>query len=163
MATRPPIPADIRRRVLVEAGHRCAIPACRHIEVDVHHIVPWAKCKTHEYKNLIALCPNCHRLAGRGKIDRKSLRLYKVNLRFSHDKFSRLEVDVLFEALKAPKGLQWPPFNLILLKRIFDAEFIEVHKPRSGVRVMGMDLTPHQVKLTEKGKAFLESLGVTEL
>jgi hypothetical protein len=32
---RPPIPAELRRRILVEAGHRCAIPTCRHIEVDI--------------------------------------------------------------------------------------------------------------------------------
>jgi len=67
------IPAELRRRVLVEAGHRCAIPTCRHIDVDVHHIVPYEQCKKHEYENLIALCPNCHRRADRGEIDRKSL------------------------------------------------------------------------------------------
>ena len=37
------IPAKLKRRVLVEAGHRCAIPACRQIEVQIHHIVPWVK------------------------------------------------------------------------------------------------------------------------
>src|SRR5260370_40625890 len=94
---RPPIPADLRRRVLVESGHRCGIPTCRHIEVDVHHIVPWAQCQAHEYDNLIALCPNCYRRADRGEIDRKSLRLYKINLRFAHDKYSQLELGTLFE------------------------------------------------------------------
>lgn len=47
--SRPDIPADIRRAVLVEAGHRCAIPRCNHTELDVHHIVPWADCQKHEY------------------------------------------------------------------------------------------------------------------
>jgi hypothetical protein len=47
---RPPIPAEIRRRVLVEAGHRCAIPTCRYIEVDVHHIIPWPKSQAHDYE-----------------------------------------------------------------------------------------------------------------
>ena len=38
--TRPPIPADLKRRILVEAGHRCAIPQCRSlVGVDIHHIV----------------------------------------------------------------------------------------------------------------------------
>ena len=70
MMSRPNVPAELKRRVLCEAGHRCAIPACREIiEVDVHHIVPWSKCKEHNYGNLIALCPNCHRLADRGRID----------------------------------------------------------------------------------------------
>ena len=96
MSDRSPIPADLRRRVLVEAGHRCAIPTCRYIDVDVHHIIPWETCKKHEYENLIALCPNCHRRAHKtNEIDRKSLYRYKANLRFTHDKFSQLEVDVL--------------------------------------------------------------------
>ena len=81
---RPPFPADIRRTVLIEAGHRCAIPTCRELTVEVHHIVPWAKCRKHEYKNLIALRPNRHARADRGEIDRSSLRLYKLNLRFAH-------------------------------------------------------------------------------
>ena len=55
MTDRPPIPAEMKRKVLVEAGHRCAIPTCRHIDVDVHHIIPWETCKKHEYENLIAL------------------------------------------------------------------------------------------------------------
>ena len=54
------IPAKLKRRVLVEAGHRCAIPTCRQIEVQIHHIVPWADCQEHKYDNLIALCANCH-------------------------------------------------------------------------------------------------------
>jgi hypothetical protein len=80
MNERPPIPADLRRRVLVEAGHRCAIHTCRHPDVDVHHIVPWERCRKHEYDNLIALCPNCHRRADSGEIDRLSLKLYKARV-----------------------------------------------------------------------------------
>jgi 5-methylcytosine-specific restriction endonuclease McrA len=80
---RPPIPAEIRRKVLVEAGHRCAIPTCRYIQVEIHHIIPWEHCKEHNYENLIALCPNCHARADKGEIDRKSLRLYKDNLRYA--------------------------------------------------------------------------------
>lgn len=74
---RPAIPAEIRRAVMCEAGHRCAIPSCRHPTVDVHHIVPWEDRKSHDFENLIALCPNCHRRADAGEIDRKSLRWYK--------------------------------------------------------------------------------------
>lgn len=74
------IPAGVRRAVLVEAGHKCAIPRCGHTEIDVHHIVPWELCKKHDYDNLIALCPNCHRRAHKDEIDRKSLREYKALL-----------------------------------------------------------------------------------
>lgn len=78
--TREAIPAEIRRAVLCEAGHRCAIPACRYPATDVHHIVPWEVRKSHDFENLIALCPNCHRRADAGEIDRKSLRWYKSQL-----------------------------------------------------------------------------------
>lgn len=77
---RPAIPAEIRRSVLVEAGHRCAIPTCKYPTTDLHHIIPWERCLTHDFDNLIALCPNCHRRADFGEIDRKSLRLYKSRL-----------------------------------------------------------------------------------
>lgn len=80
MPNRPAIPAELRRRILVEAGHRCAIHTCRSSDVDVHHIVPWEQCQEHAYENLVALCPNCHRRADAGEIDRKSLRLYKARL-----------------------------------------------------------------------------------
>ena len=160
--SRPPIPADIKRRVLVEAGHRCAIPTCRHIEVEVHHIVPWAKCMTHEYDNLIALCPNCHSRADRKDIDPTSLRLYKINLRFAHDKFSQLEIDVLFEANLCQPGqsMDWPPFMRILIKRILDAGFVEIpDRQNGGVFVNKMRIDPDRLFITDKGREFIQGLG----
>lgn len=77
---RPAIPEEIKRAVLVEAGHRCAIPRCGQTEIDIHHIVPWETCKKHNYSNLIALCPVCHRRAHKGEIDRKSLLMYMERL-----------------------------------------------------------------------------------
>ncbi|MFF2144447.1 HNH endonuclease [Kitasatospora sp. NPDC058190] len=81
-AKRPKVPSDLRRRVLIEAGHRCAIPTCRSTPVEIAHIVPWAKVRTHEFKNLIALCPTCHARFDdpRGAIDRTAMRQYKANL-----------------------------------------------------------------------------------
>ncbi|MGW3057928.1 HNH endonuclease [Streptomyces goshikiensis] len=79
---RPKVPSELRRRVLIEAGHRCAIPACKATPVEIAHIVPWSKVRKHEFKNLIALCPTCHARFDdpRGPIDRKAMRQYKVNL-----------------------------------------------------------------------------------
>jgi len=166
MDSRPPIPADIRRRVLVEAGHRCAIPTCRYIECDVHHIIPWSQCKAHEYDNLIALCPNCHRRThDGGDIDRKSLRLYKINLRFAHDKFSQIEIDILFELSKLPsgQGIHWLPFLLILLKRILDAGYIDVHSSPGSFTTFGMDMTPKILTLSAKGRDFINEIGIHEM
>lgn len=74
------IPAELKRDVLIESGHRCAIPTCKHPTVEIHHIVPWADCQEHKFENLIALCPNCHRRAHSKEIDRKSLSIYKEKL-----------------------------------------------------------------------------------
>jgi hypothetical protein len=78
MRKRQAIPTEIRRQILVEAGHRCAIQTCRNsVDIDIHHITPWAQCQEHAANNLIALCPNCHRMADKGKIDKFCLRKYK--------------------------------------------------------------------------------------
>lgn len=158
---RPPIPAEVKRRVLIEAGHRCALPTCRYIEVEIHHIVPWETCRKHEYENLIALCSNCHRRADRGDIDRKALRIYKANLRYTHDRFSQLEVDVLFEAYRLPigQGIQWPPFMRLLIKRLLEAGYIARVEQKGGVFIGGMKSDPDFLVITEKGKEFVASLG----
>lgn len=80
MKTNRNIPTELRRSVLIEAGHRCAIPTCKHPTTDIHHIVPWCICKDHKFDNLIALCPNCHRRAHSNDIDQKSILLYKKKL-----------------------------------------------------------------------------------
>ena len=95
MNQRPAVPNELRRRILVEAGHRCAIHLCQHPDVDIHHIVPWEQCQEHEYDNLIALCPNCHRRADAGEIDRLSLKIYKARV---------VAAFGLFEAPKAGSG-----------------------------------------------------------
>jgi 5-methylcytosine-specific restriction endonuclease McrA len=166
MDDRPPIPAEIKRRVLVEAGHRCAIPTCRYIEVELHHIIPWATCRTHEYENLIALCANCHGRADSGKIDRKALRLYKLNLRFAHDKYSQLEMDMLFELFRAPEGAgaPWAPYMLIFFKRLIDSSFVTVVKhPNIRTASGGVDTTPTFLSISPKGREFVQELGIHEL
>ncbi|SED60470.1 HNH endonuclease [Rhizobiales bacterium GAS191] len=162
---RPRIPAHIRRRVLVEAGHRCAIPSCRHIIAEVHHIGPWSTTRAHRYDNLIALCLNCHDRADRGEIDRKSLRLYKLNLRFAHDKYSQLEMDILFELYKNGQevGMPWFAFHLILLKRICDSGFITFEETAIGLSMDNLKTNPDLIKITDKGRLFVEKLGLHEL
>ena len=162
---RLPVPAEIRRRVLVEAGHRCAIPTCRYIEADVHHIIPWEQCQSHEYENLIALCPNCHRRADNGEIDRKSLRLYKANLRFAHDKFSNFEIDLLFELYRLPDGsrAQFPSYLMLLVKRLLEAGYVNRIETPPGVLIGGMKSNPDYLTITGKGRTFVTDLGLHEI
>lgn len=99
------LPTELRRRVLLESGHRCAIHVCRFPDVDVHHIVPWAKCKEHRFENLIALCPNCHRRAHNGEIDRKSLLQYKhmLSALYGRELLEQLFKDPAFDIEITPK------------------------------------------------------------
>ena len=181
--SRPAIPMETKRKVLVEAGHRCAIPTCRHIEVDIHHIIPWAKSRDHGYDNLIALCPNCHRRADRDEIDAKSLRIYKANLRFAHDKYSQFEIDFLFELRRSIQntaaalnsgiltvrhpGIPFPEYLKSLVLRINDAGFLQWHIPSpisagltsASITMGGINVLPILVTITTNGLEFLESLG----
>jgi HNH endonuclease len=95
MAKRPAIPAHLERAVLIECGHRCAIPTCRQVPVELTHIHPWAKCKMHTFDNLIALCPTCHTRYDKGEIDRKSMRTYKLNLLLVSSRYGDLEQRVI--------------------------------------------------------------------
>ncbi len=79
-SSRPNIPAELKRSVLFESGHRCAIHTCKQTTTEIHHIIPYEKCRAHEFNNLIALCPNCHARVHKGEIDTKSLKLYKKYL-----------------------------------------------------------------------------------
>ena len=78
MSKRLSIPEELKREVKEEALHRCAI--CKHLDIEIHHIVPYRKVKKHEFKNLIALCPNCHRSYHCGRISRRSMLNYKKKL-----------------------------------------------------------------------------------
>jgi len=131
--------------------------------VEVHHIVPWETCREHTYDNLIALCPNCHTRVHRGDIDRKALRLYKANLRYTHDRFSQFEVDVLFQLYNAPPkhGLQFPPFMKLLLKRLIEAGYIHWKPPEKGkANFYGMEIAPAFLRIAAKGRDYVDSLGL---
>jgi len=85
----------MERQVLVEAGHRCAIPTCRQTPVEIAHIVPWAQVLEHTFENLIALCPTCHTRYDKDGIDRLSMLRYKANLTIVNGRYGDLERRVL--------------------------------------------------------------------
>ncbi|BDM74943.1 hypothetical protein HEK616_84300 (plasmid) [Streptomyces nigrescens] len=92
---RPDIPMALKRQVLVEAGHRCAIPTCRQTPVELAHITPWAKVQEHTFENLIALCPTCHTRFDRGEIDRRAMLQYKSNLGLLNSRYTETERQLL--------------------------------------------------------------------
>jgi hypothetical protein len=98
------IPAETVRAVLVEAGHRCAIPTCRATTTEIAHIEPWEKSQDNSFGNLIALCPNCHsRFDQKKEIDTKSIRIYKQNLAILNNRYGDLERRV-FELVARTKA-----------------------------------------------------------
>lgn len=162
--SRPAIPAELKRKVLVEAGHRCAIPTCRYIETEIHHIIPWETCKEHKYANLIALCPNCHNRADKGEIDRKSLKSYKAKLQVIHDKFSQLEIDILFELHReSSKRIPCLPFMRILIGRMLDSDYIKYHEEQGTVFINGIKASHDFLSITKKGIEFVNEINEREM
>jgi hypothetical protein len=73
---------------------------------------------------------------------------------------------VLFDLYRLPHGqaILWPTFMLILLRRVIEAELVNVID-RSAFTVMtgGIRLNPDHLVLTDKGRQFLDELGVSKL
>lgn len=166
--SRPAIPAELRRAVLVEAGHRCAIPTCRQTPVDVHHIVPWEQVKEHTFENLIALCPNCHRRVHNNEIDRKSLRIYKSNLSIMNHRYCDFERRILIWFHMHPEEdtvILGPGFEILVLNVLADGLIADITDKWDGRGKGGM---PHiniilndspvqtMYKITESGRQFTE-------
>jgi hypothetical protein len=64
-----PLPAAIRRAVLLRDRCRCRVPGCnRRRYVDVHHLVPRSQGGEHSRRNCITLCSTHHRLLHEGKL-----------------------------------------------------------------------------------------------
>ncbi len=153
MAKRPAIAADLERAVLVESGHRCAIPTCRQIPVELAHIVPWARCKMHTFDNLIALCPTCHTRYDKGEIDRKSMRTYKLNLLLVNSRYGDLEQRVIrtFVKDRTTDAFWWFVDMEILLLNLLDDGLL--HDGGQTRNVGGLVQKLYQ--LTAKGRDYV--------
>ncbi len=155
MNNRPSIPIKIKRRILIEAGYRCAIPTCRWPITENAHIISWVESKDHSYENLISLCPNCHTLYDSGKIERAAIIAYKKKLMFLNEVYSRFELDVL-DHLKTHKRALIP--GELLIKRLLEEEIVE-HEEEIMIQGFGDGediLGIFSVILTEKGETLLE-------
>src|SRR5689334_245833 len=75
---RPDIPAAIKRKLIIECGHRCACCGER-IALENAHIEAWNKTKEHKFENLLVLCAVCHKQSEDQKWDRLTLLEYKRN------------------------------------------------------------------------------------
>jgi hypothetical protein len=154
---RPDIPAQMRRDVLVEAGHRCAIPQCRQVPVELAHIVPWSTVKEHTFDNLIALCPTCHTRFDRGEIDRKAMLQYKANLSVLSGRYGDLEQRVLRVFAENPQAgrIELPGgLDILLLNLVTDGLLVDTGQ-HSGVILSGVP-SAKQWGLTPAGREFVQ-------
>ena len=72
-------PVSIRRELLVEAKHSCAI--CRErTPIEFHHIIEFSTLGHYDSQYMLAVCPTDHALCTKGIIDRKAQYQYKANL-----------------------------------------------------------------------------------
>ncbi len=137
---RDSIPVALKRAVLVEAGHRCAIPTCRATTTEIAHIIPWAESQDHSFENLIALCPNCHsRFDQKKEIDRQAIRTYKSNLGILNNRYGEFERR-LFEFL-AKTGervfVLGVAGDLLVANAVKDGFFEDKHVEGMGFEVRG--------------------------
>jgi hypothetical protein len=140
--SRDAIPAEVKRAVLVEAGHRCAIPTCRATTTEIAHIVPWAETQDNSFENLIALCPNCHtRFDQKKEIDRLAVKMYKHNLGILNNRYGEFERR-LFEVLAKSNERVFVlgvAGDLLVANAVKDGFFEDKHVEQSsmGLQVSG--------------------------
>src|ERR1035441_5665299 len=76
MSERSPIPVPVKRQVLHESCHRCAVCGFG-LSIELAHIIPWRKTQDHRPENLIALCATCHEMADKQRWNSKDFETYK--------------------------------------------------------------------------------------
>lgn len=143
--------------MLVEAGHRCAIPTCRATTIEIAHIEPWSKVKKHEFHNLIVLCPNCHTAFDTGKIDQLAMKQYKANLAVVVSRYGDLERRVLALFARSEETvIELPGGNDLLLSYLIQDGLL-VKLPRAGARIEIGSWTPQErYLLTPAGQEFVQ-------
>jgi len=154
----------MRRDVLIESGYRCGMPHCRETQIDVHHIVDYAKVKEHRFDNLIALCPNCHRRVTNGEVDQKAIKQIKANLSVLSHRYSEVErryLQLMAEGT-AQAGAYWRTaggLDLLMMGLMHDRLVEQQIGGASIGSVPGVPPMPAVVLyvLTAKGQEFIQN------
>jgi hypothetical protein len=140
-----------KRMALAEAGHRCAIPTCRHPTTEIAHIVPESQSHDDSFKNLIALCPKC-----RGKqIDAQTMSTYKHNLEILNSRYSDFERRVFDQIAETGQRtfIVEPGLEITLLRAVNDGLLKRVElAPVAGQRSAP---THYTYEVTDEGLDFV--------
>lgn len=161
------IPAEIKRAVLLESGHACAIPTCQFHATEFAHIVPFAEVKRHDVSNIVALCPNHHHLFDQKKtIDRKSMRAYKLKLQLLNQRYTKYELRLLTVLATKPFALASGEIEamgllkdgLITNAKTFTSQSIELTDNNTGQKVyQDSFVTSFAAQLTAKGRELIDA------
>lgn len=150
-SNRTPIPASVAIEVLTEAGYRCAVPTCRGIVVlDLHHIVPVRDGGQNELENLIALCPTCHALYERRKINPSSIRIWKAFLQSLYRAYDHRTLDLLWFLKKVP-NFQCSGDGVVSFASLVGAGLAELEISQQGFTALV------GVRLSEAGSRLLDA------
>lgn len=151
---RKKVPQSVAIQVLTEAGYRCAVPTCRNIlALDLHHIVSVVEEGPNEAGNLLALCPTCHALFGRGTIARESIYAWKLMLVSLSQAFDTETIDYLLFLDKSNIGnLRISGDGVLNFSRLIAADLADFQMLKYS--------DPHatySVRLSEKGRNIVEA------
>ena len=149
MAKRRAIPVDARSVVLHECGYKCANPVCRMVlTLHIHHLEEVSEGGDNDSGNLLALCPNCHSLHHSGVIPHSSLRAWKHVLLALNQAFDSRLIDLLL-ALRKLNTVIASGDGVLQCSQGVASGLIEV--------LFRVGFDDYAIRLTEKGKNFLES------
>jgi hypothetical protein len=140
-----------KRMALVEAGHRCAIPTCRHPTTETAHILPESESNDESFANLIALCPECQQK----EIDAQSIRGYKRNLAILNSRYSEFErrvFDQIAETDRRSFSVE-PGFDILLLHAVNDGLLKRVELAPVGAQ--RAEPTQYTYEVTDEGLDFI--------
>ena len=151
--------AEVRQQVLHEAGYKCANPCCRHpLTLDIHHLLYVSESGTNDPENLLPLCPNCHTLHHNGNIPTSSLRAWKFLLLALNEAFDRRSVDLLL-TIDRLTWVEWITGDgIIAYAALAASNLIELKQEwHQTAQDPGAFRQLYRVRLTEKGKQFVEA------
>jgi hypothetical protein len=140
-----------KRMALVEAGHRCAIPTCRHPTNETAHILHESENDDDSFANLIALCEKCQKK----EIDAQAIRGYKRNLAILNSRYSEFERRVFDQIAETDRRsfIVEPGFDILLLHAVNDGLLKQVELARVGAQ--RGEPTHYTYEVTDEGLDFI--------
>ena len=88
--------------------------------------------------------------------------LYKYNLRFAHDKFSRYELDLLFD-IRDGRTVWLPSYIDLQIKRLEEAGYVEIARPPEAIQIFDLVIRTIGIRIMDEGLQFLDDIGSREI